>query len=162
MRIKVLSLSLLVIFVFGQSTRIIAAGLNSAPVDAEVLLSNAVNELGSLDELEAMVLADEDLSLSDVNLEAYNLDYTNYESNIAGIAGIQESPLGIPSFFWGFCLGWVGLLIVFLMNDGEPDKKEEVKKALIGCAISTVVGVVIYVVIIAAAASSASTASSSF
>ncbi len=44
-------------------------------------------------------------------------------------------PLGIPSFLWGCILGWVGLLIVYLMADDSA----ETKKALWGCIISTVV-----------------------
>lgn len=44
-------------------------------------------------------------------------------------------PLGIPSFLWGCILGWVGLLIVYLMADDSA----ETKKALWGCIISSVV-----------------------
>lgn len=57
--------------------------------------------------------------------------------------------LGIPSFLWGCALGWVGMLIVYLITES----KEETKKALWGCIISTVVSVVFYVVVIAAEAS---------
>ncbi len=62
----------------------------------------------------------------------------------------SEGPaLGIPSFLWGCVLGWVGLLIVYLVTENT----DETKKALWGCIVSSVVGVVIYVVAIAATAS---------
>ena len=50
-----------------------------------------------------------------------------------------EPPLGIPSFLWGFCLGWVGILITYLVSDD----KEETKKALLGCVIGAVSWVLI-------------------
>jgi hypothetical protein len=60
-----------------------------------------------------------------------------------------DSALGVPSFLWGCALGWVGMLIVYLVTDS----KEETKKALWGCIINTVVTVVLYVVVVAAEAS---------
>ncbi len=44
-----------------------------------------------------------------------------------------EPPLGIPSFAWGCVLGWVGILITYLVTDGD---KEETKKALYGCLVA--------------------------
>jgi hypothetical protein len=55
-----------------------------------------------------------------------------------------DSPLGIPGFWWGFCLGWVGMLIVYLMMDEGQDRKDQVKNALIGCIIGSVIGLGIY------------------
>lgn len=51
-----------------------------------------------------------------------------------------EPPLGIPSFLWGCILGWVGLLIVYLVSED----KEETKKALWGCIAGTVAWIVFY------------------
>lgn len=65
-------------------------------------------------------------------------------------ASSDELVLGIPSFFWGCVFGWVGLLVVYLVLEN----KEQTKKALTGCIVSTVVSVVIYVVVIATASSS--------
>lgn len=64
-----------------------------------------------------------------------------------------DRALGIPSFLWGCALGWVGMLIVYLITES----KEQTKKALWGCIISTVVSVVFYVVVIAAEATTVST-----
>lgn len=63
--------------------------------------------------------------------------------------------LGIPSFLWGCVLGWVGLLIVYLITENT----DETKKALWGCIASSVVGIVIYVVILAGAGAAASSSS---
>jgi hypothetical protein len=65
-------------------------------------------------------------------------------------ASSDELVLGIPSFFWGCVFGWVGLLVVYLVLED----KVQTKKALTGCIVGTLVGVVFYVVVIAAAASS--------
>lgn len=53
-----------------------------------------------------------------------------------------EPPLGIPSFLWGCILGWIGLLIVYLVSED----KEETKKALWGCVVGSLVGIVAWFV----------------
>jgi hypothetical protein len=58
-----------------------------------------------------------------------------------------ELALGIPSFLWGCALGWVGMLIVYLITED----KVQTKKALYGCILGTVIEVVLYVVVFAAA-----------
>ncbi|MBA4408060.1 MAG: hypothetical protein Q8S54_02460 [Bacteroidota bacterium] len=63
-------------------------------------------------------------------------------------ASSDELVMGIPSFLWGCVFGWVGLLVVYLVLEN----KDQTKKALKGCVVSTVVGIVFYVVVIAAAA----------
>ncbi len=57
-----------------------------------------------------------------------------------------DSPLGIPGFWWGFCLGLVGILIVYLSMDEGADRKEQVKNALIGCVIWTGLWLIFYFV----------------
>lgn len=50
-----------------------------------------------------------------------------------------ELPLGIPAFWWGCVLGWVGLLLVYLLTDND---KAQTKKALTGCLVGSGVYVV--------------------
>ncbi|MFM2394254.1 MAG: hypothetical protein RLZZ546_2236 [Bacteroidota bacterium] len=57
----------------------------------------------------------------------------------------KGTPLNIPGFWWGFCLGWVGMLIVYLTMDEGSTRKEQVMNALWGCIISSVIGVIFYV-----------------
>ena len=54
-------------------------------------------------------------------------------------SGDKNSPLGIPGFWWGFCLSWVGLLLVYLMMDEGSGRKSQVKNALWGCVIGTLI-----------------------
>lgn len=68
-------------------------------------------------------------------------------------ASSDELVMGIPSFLWGCVFGWVGLLVVYLVLEN----KEQTKKALYGCVVSTVVSVVLYVAVFAAAASTTTT-----
>jgi len=69
------------------------------------------------------------------------------EYNLSSTIGslVSEPPLGIPSFIWGFCLGLVGMLIVNLVTED----KEETKKALLGCLVGTVVGILAYFLFLA-------------
>jgi hypothetical protein len=48
-------------------------------------------------------------------------------------AGGERPPLGIPGFLWGFCLGLIGMLIVYLAMSEGPDRKKQVTNALYGC-----------------------------
>ncbi len=60
-----------------------------------------------------------------------------------GASQSGEDPLGIPAFWWGCVLGWVGILLVYIFSDND---KVQTKKALNGCLISTGIGVILYVV----------------
>jgi hypothetical protein len=48
-------------------------------------------------------------------------------------AGSNGAPLGIPGFLWGFCLGLIGILIVYLATSEGSDRKKHVNQALYGC-----------------------------
>lgn len=61
-----------------------------------------------------------------------------------GLAQDDEAPLGIPAFLWGCVLGWVGLLVVYLVTDQD---KTQTHKALMGCLVGTGVEVVLYVIL---------------
>ncbi len=65
----------------------------------------------------------------------------------------EGPPLGIPSFLWGCCLGVIGILLVYVLTDGDRD---QTKKALWGCVVGSLSGCVLwglwYVLIAAAGA----------
>ncbi len=92
--------------------------------------------------------------------EAGSVLIANLSDNASpiGMAQNDESPLGIPPFLWGCVLGWVGLLIVYLITDQD---KELTKKALVGCLVGTGVWVVAYFVLFAAAATTTVAAANS-
>ncbi len=49
---------------------------------------------------------------------------------LATISVRSDDPLGIPAFFWGCVLGWVGVFLTYIFTDQD---KEQAKKALKGC-----------------------------
>jgi hypothetical protein len=106
--------------------------------------ATAVNtQMAQLDQLEEYVGNNPGITLTQMVTAGNDLIYSvNNINGIAGLNQINESALGIPSFCWGFCLGLVGILIVYMVSE---DKKE-VKGALVGCVIGTVVSGVLVVV----------------
>ena len=53
----------------------------------------------------------------------------------------DEPPLGIPSFWWGFCIGVWGIAVVYFVTED----RDETKLAFKGCVVGTLVYVVLYV-----------------
>ena len=114
------------------------------------LLSNADNidhELAQLEVLEQKIYSE---SLNYDQLTQTNgkdiVDLNLSEEAASNVlAGSSDAPLGIPGFFWGFCLGFIGLLIVYLVMDGSPDRREQVNNALWGCVAAVAVSVLLQV-----------------
>ncbi len=109
----------------------------------EEALSNAMLELNELDNY---LNKNTDFTYSD--LGTANFDFFNNLSPSSapmGMAQEGEAPLGLPAFLWGCVLGWVGILLVYVVTDND---KAQVKKALTGCLISSAVTLGIYVVYI--------------
>lgn len=148
--LKSLSVLLTLVFLTAQSFSL-SAGTIAPPslsVDESVFdydhnaLEAAFYELNELD---SYLEQNEGLSYEDLQAAGNIL--------IAGIGDIStplglpadgdELPLGIPAFWWGCVLGWVGLLVVYVLTDKD---KDQTKKALTGCLISTGAGVVLSVV----------------
>ncbi len=66
----------------------------------------------------------------------------------------DEDPLfGIPAFWWGCILGAIGILLVYVLTDGDRD---QTKKALFGCLVSAgayfVFWIIWYVIVAATSA----------
>jgi hypothetical protein len=72
-------------------------------------------------------------------IEGLNLDRN---ANISAFGPAVEGPAGVPSFFWGLCLGAIGLLIVYIVTEDN----DELKKALWGCLVAAGVYVLFYVI----------------
>lgn len=102
-------------------------------------------EFTELNELEKFVTEHEGITLSQLresnNALALKLNLSN--KGIAGLMMLEDPPLGIPSFIWGFCLGAVGILITYLVSDDS----EETKKSLIGCIVGGATWVVVYLIL---------------
>lgn len=99
-----------------------------------------------LNELDNYLAQNEGTTYADLALADSDL-ITNVSDTTApmGMSQGDDDLMGIPAFLWGCVLGWVGLLLVYILTDND---KAQVKKALTGCLVSTAVGVAFYVVYI--------------
>lgn len=128
----------------GISARTIDMGIPSIDESAMSFdQSSFENAMAGLNELDSYVSQNEGVTYSD--LKNSGSDLISGISDISapmGMSGDGELPLGIPAFWWGCILSWVGILIVYLVTDNDRD---QVKKAFKGCLIATGVSVVFYV-----------------
>lgn len=101
-------------------------------------------ELMQLQSLENYIAANPDISFTELQSEKNSLvTDLNLNTNFNGSCSAQdgEPPLGISPFIWGCCLGWVGILVVYLITED----KAATKKALNGCIVGSLIGCVSYV-----------------
>lgn len=59
---------------------------------------------------------------------------------------VDESPLGIGGFWWGFVCGLIGTLIILIAEDKGDERSEDVKNSLIGCLVSSVLSGIYYAI----------------
>lgn len=55
------------------------------------------------------------------------------QTSAGSMSPVKDMPL-LGGFWWGCCLGIVGLALVYFITDNDRD---QVKKALVGCLIAT-------------------------
>ncbi len=60
----------------------------------------------------------------------------------------SDSPLGLPAFLWGFCLGWVGILIVWLVSKDSRNSSAHVRSAVWGCVTAGALYLVVYLALL--------------
>ncbi len=100
---------------------------------------NLSSEFAQLDKIEAAAkIGDQDLENLLISnpeiIEGVNLSTV---SNVSAVRG-GDLPGGIPAIVWGFCCCVFGLALVYFQTDND---KEQVKKAAIGCVVSTILWV---------------------
>ncbi len=117
--LPVLAMMLFVSFSYAKSASLFS--YDAAKVEKALVSVNVLDDYVS----QAMVSADE--------LQLDNPVLKNFSATPALPAG-NHPVLGIPSLIWGLVLGWVGILIVYLVSEDN----EETKKALYGCIINAV------------------------
>jgi len=142
------------------SGALFAASPSAAPANPfQDDLSRMDNAFAGMTELEQLVearnatytaLASENNSL----LNNVSSDNDIATSLLGSVAPDGDRLLGIPGFWWGFCLGILGVILVYVAVEGDA-RKTEGKKAIIGCAIFTVIYVIAYLLIWGAWAASA-------
>jgi hypothetical protein len=96
-----------------------------------------------LSQLEKTVVANENLTL-----EGLQKLHPQLVKNLAAeptVNALQQSnpPLGIPSFLWGCCFGFLGIALVYFVTEDS----EQTKKALWGCITSGLVVGIFYLIL---------------
>ncbi len=122
-------------------------------------LSRMDNEFAGMTELEQLVEA-RNATYTELASENNTL-LNNVSSNndiastlLGSVAPDGDRLLGIPGFWWGFCLGVLGIILVYVAIEGDA-RKTEGKKAIIGCAVWSVIWIIAYLLIWGAWAASA-------
>ncbi len=130
----------------------VSAFANNAPTNTNPLnddLNAMEQSFGGLNALEQEVEA-RNVTYNDLAAENSSLlnavnEYQDLGTALLGAGGKgDDKALGIPGFWWGFCLLGLGILMVFLLVDNDRAKKEQIRKALIGCLVGAVSYVVAY------------------
>ena len=103
----------------------------------------------NIEGIESLVQQNNNDYLTTYDLNPLLFDKSNLNTTLNFSLVYGDPPLGIPSFVWGLCCGISGLAVVYFV----ADDKEETKKALYGCATSSVIGGIIYIASAGAAAS---------
>lgn len=145
---KSFSILLAMLMLVTQTQTLAARNLGfSLPSIDESLLVLDVNLLESamaeLNELDAFLGANEGVTYDDLLATGSDLIiHVDEASSPLGMDLEGEPPLGIPSFLWGCVFGLIGILIVYIITDGD---KDETKKALWGMLVWIGVVVIVYV-----------------
>lgn len=133
---------------FAQTTSLSARASNiplpsvdeSVLVLDETALDAAMMELNELDEF---LSVNEGITFTELKSSESEL-IVNMDNSTSplGMDSANEPPLGIPSFLWGCVFTLVGVLLVYVLTDGD---KDETRKALWGMIVSLGVYVIFYV-----------------
>jgi hypothetical protein len=101
-----------------------------------------ISQLAEVASIEDYVNNNQGVTLLDLKSEGLFANQLNLFSSNSFAALTAESPLGIPPFVWGFCLGVPGIAIVYFV----AEDKDMTKKALLGCVVGGAVYTVLYFV----------------
>ncbi len=145
---KSISVFMALVFLTSQTLSLSAKSSNVflASLDESVLIldESALDEaMLELNELDEFLNANAGVTFTDLQSVESEL-IVGVENSTAplGMDNEGEPPLGIPSFLWGCLLGLVGILLVYILTDGD---KDETKKALWGMLVWVGVVIVVYV-----------------
>ncbi len=110
------------------------------------LNKNKVNaEMNQLSQVENYVASHEGVTLDQLQTENNDIiNGVNLTESTSTLSALTEGALGIPSFIWGCVLGWIGILITYLVTQDS----DETKKALYGCLVGWVGGFLLYIIFV--------------
>lgn len=125
---------------------VFAFALTSAGSSADLFKldeAQVKTEMQEIDELEAFFYTNGEVTLSEINTTpSLQVSLSQETLNLVGRMSSYEPPLGVPSFCWGGCLGFFGILMVYILSDQDNG---ESKKALYGCLTQGVCVLFFYV-----------------
>lgn len=137
------------IFLISLIIGLLSFNIKASNLDLFQYDENIINEkFQSLNNLEIFINQNQGITLTEIQANnendglIVNLD-KNGINNSLNI--FTDPPLGIPSFMWGCCFGWVGIIIVYITCN-DPI---ETNKALKGFVVTGVAGVAIYAIVFA-------------
>ena len=93
-------------------------------------------EFEKIQKIEAFVEANPEVTLAELqksNSELLSNVELLDETSTTNLNAVKDMPL-LGGFWWGCCLGVIGLVLVYFITDNDRD---QVKKAFIGCLIAT-------------------------
>lgn len=134
-------------------TALLASSPSASPFQDD--LSRLDNDFANMTALEQLV-EERGATYSDLAAENNTLlnsitANTDVAASLLGSAAPGDDRLlGIPGFWWGFCLGLLGVILVYVAVEGDA-KKSEGRSALIGCAVWTAIWLILYFAVLASA-----------
>ncbi|MCP9764666.1 hypothetical protein [Lacihabitans soyangensis] len=93
-------------------------------------------EFEKIQKIEAFIEANPEVTLAELqksNSELLSNVELLDETSTTNLNAVKDMPL-LGGFWWGCCLGVIGLALVYFITDNDRD---QVKKAFIGCLIAT-------------------------
>ena len=109
----------------------------AANTDLDYQSANVKSEFSKVDKLEKYLNEHPEVTLEELKqtkpelLKGFDL-LSNTDTNFAPT---KNMPL-VGGFWWGCCLGVVGLALVYFITDHD---KDQVRKAFLGCVVATVI-----------------------
>lgn len=115
----------------------ISLGVFANSTDLKIEKTELEKEFSSVSSLELYLASHPDANLETIKAENPQLlENLNLDANVSTtVAPMKDMPL-VGSFWWGCCLGVIGLALVYFITDKD---KQEVKSAFWGCLIATII-----------------------
>ena len=121
----------------------ISLSFAAEPLNYEAQKINS--EFEQLNKIEQYVQNNEGTTLESLKNNPL-LENIKIKDNASSSIVADELPGGIPAFWWGCVLSWVGLILVYVITDKD---NAQTKKALLGCLVSGGIYILWWVFVVA-------------
>lgn len=124
-------------------TLCVSLSFASEPLNYEPQKINT--EFEQLNKIEQYVQMNEGTTLESLKNNAL-LENIKITDNASSSIVSGDLPAGIPAFWWGCVLSWVGLILVYVITDKD---NAQTKKALLGCLVNGGIFILWWVFVVA-------------